>query len=65
MKEYKLSALSYHIFRDHSEKVGEKLKNYDLGILKAASPRELNRLEDFYIDLSHAKLSLNRYKTTR
>ena len=65
VKEYKLSALSYHIFRDHPEKVSEKLKNYDLGILKAASPRELDRLEDFYIDLTHAKLSLNRYKTTR
>ena len=65
VNDYKLSALSYHIFRDHPEKVVGKLKNYELGILKETSPRELDRLEDYYIDLTHAKLSLNRYKNTR
>ena len=50
---------------DHPEKVKGRLKNYDLGILKATSPGNLDRLEDYYIDVTHAKLSLNRYKTTQ
>ena len=62
---YKKSALSYHIFHDHPEKARFKLKNYDLGILKSTSPVNLDRLEDYYIDITHAKLSLNRYKTTQ
>ena len=64
-RKYKKSALSYHIFNDHPEKVNGRLKNYDLGILKATSPGNLDRLEDYYIDVTHAKLSLNRYKTTQ
>ena len=64
-EKYKKSALSYHIFNDHPEKVKGRLKNYDLGILKATSPGNLDRLEDYYIDVTHAKLSLNRYKTTQ
>ena len=59
------SALSCHIFRDHPEKVEDRLNNFELGIIKATSPVHLDRLEDFYIEATHAKLSLNRYKPTR
>ena len=62
---FKKSALSCHIYRDHPEKVGKKLRNYELGIIKASSPADLDRLEDFYVDITHSKLSLNRYKPTR
>lgn len=62
---YSKSALSCHIFRDHPGKVKDKLKNYDLGVIKATSPADLDRLEDYYVDITHAKLSLNRYKPTR
>ena len=62
---YKKSALSYHMFHDHPEKARFKLKNYDLGILKSTSSVNLYRLEDYYINITHAKLPLNRYKTTQ
>ena len=59
------SALSCHIYRDHPEKVKSRLNNYDLGVIKTTSPADLDRLEDYYVDITHAKLSLNRYKPTR
>ena len=62
--EYEKSALSCHIFKDHPDKAHLKLKNFSLGIIKVTSPMNLDRLEDYYVDLTQAELSLNRYKVT-
>ena len=64
-KYYTKSALSVHIFKDHPEFFDNELQNYDLGVLKSTDPLNLDRLEDYYIDLTNAHLSLNRYKVTR
>ena len=61
---YKQSALSYHIFEDHPGHVALKLKNFSLGIITSTSPQSLDRLEYFYVELTDAELSLNRYKVT-
>ena len=62
--DYQKSALSYHIHKDHPEHVQYKLKNFSSGVIKSTSPMNLDRLEDFYVDLTKAELSLNRYKVT-
>ena len=61
-RDYKKSALSYHIFKDHRKHLRKKLNNYSVGIIKSTSPANLDRLEDYYVDYTHAELSLNRYK---
>ena len=65
MRYYTKSALSVHMFKDHPQFFDNKLYNYDLGVLKSTDPLNLDRLEDFYIDLTKAHLSLKRYKVTR
>ena len=65
LKTYAKSALSCHMFKDHPQNFGLKLRNYDLGIIKATSPLDLDRCEDHYLELTKAHLSLNRYKVTR
>ena len=62
--DYQKSALSYHIHKDHPEHVQYKLKNFSSGVIKSTSPMNLDCLEDFYVDLTKAELSLNRYKVT-
>ena len=62
---YTKSALSCHMFKDHPQNFDNKLQNYDLGIIKSTSPLDLDRCEDYYIELTKAHLSLNRYKVTR
>ena len=63
-KDYKKSALSYHVYEEHPEYAMEKLKNYRLGILKTCNPMDLDRAEDYVVELTNADLSLNRYKVT-
>ena len=63
--EHTKSALSYHMYVDHPHSFDNKLHNYHLGIIKATSPLHLDRCEDYYLDLTRADLSLNRYKVTR
>ena len=65
LNTYTKSALSCHMFKDHPENFDNKLQNYDLGIIKSTSPLDLDRCEDYYIELTKAHLSLNRYKVTR
>ena len=58
-----LSALSAHISEKHPENFGDKLNNYNFGIIKSAPPERLDRIEDFYIYTTDAEiLGLNRYK---
>ena len=64
-RDYSKSALSYHMFKDHPQHFDNKLRNYDLGVIKSTSPMNLDRCEDYYIELTKAHLSLNRYKVTR
>ena len=59
---FKKSALSYHVFVDHPEQVKVKLKNFDMGIVKTTAATNLDRMEDYYVELTRADLSLNRYK---
>ena len=61
---YKKSALSFHIFKDHPDHKDKKLSNYSLGIVKNCSASNLDRTEDYYVELLKANLSLNRYKVT-
>ena len=61
---HKKSALSYHVYKDHPLYIDKKLSNYKLGVIKSTTPINLDRLEDYYVDLFDAKLSLNRYKVT-
>ena len=60
---YDKSALSYHIYAEHFELFGEKLNNYDIGIVRSVRPMDLDRVEDFYIYNTRADvISINRYK---
>ena len=61
---FKKSALSFHIYKDHPQHTNKKLSNYDLGILKSCSASNLDRTEDYYVEYLKANLSLNRYKVT-
>lgn len=65
LKSYAKSALSMHMYKDHPQNFDYKLQNYDLGIIEATSALNLDRKEDFYLELTKAHLSLNRYKVTR
>ena len=61
--KYNDSALSDHVYNKHLDNFQDKLKNFDIGIVKMCSADSLSRLEDFYIYSSKADLvSLNRYK---
>ena len=53
------------MFKDHPESFDNKLRNYELGIIKSASPLDLDRCEDYYLEYTKAHLSLNRYKVTQ
>ena len=61
-KAYTKSALSHHMYVDHNERFSEKLLNYDLGVIKTTAAMNLDRMEDYYVELTKADLSLNRYK---
>ena len=49
---------------EHPEHLMEKLNNYKLGIIKEKNPMDLDRAEDYYVELTNADISLNRYKAT-
>ena len=60
---YKKSALSYHVFEKHPEHFHLKLKNFKLGVVKATSAMNLDKLEDYYLIQTKADIyGLNRYK---
>ena len=63
-KDYSKSALSHHIYEEHPDHLMEKLNNYKLGIVRTSNPTELDQVEDYYVELTNADLSLNRYKVT-
>ena len=65
LKSYTKSALSVHMYKDHPHFFDNKLQNYDLGILKSSNPLNLDRCEDYYLELTKAHISLNRYKVTQ
>ena len=66
LNKYDQSALSLHIYEKHVEYFGEKLNNFDFGIVKRVSPMQLDRVEDNYIFRTEADIKgLNRYKVTR
>ena len=64
-KYYTKSALSVHMYKDHPQFFDNQLQNFKLGILKTTDPLNLDRCEDFYIELTKAHLSLNCYKVTQ
>ena len=61
-EKFHKSALSYHIYKDHPQYVSKKLSNYSMGVLKSVSAPNLDRAEDYHVELFNAALSLNRYK---
>ena len=65
MRDYTKSALSVHMYKDHPQYFDNRLQSYDLGILKLSNPNNLDRCEDYYLELTKADLSLNRYKVTQ
>ena len=52
------------MYKDHPLYIDKKLSNYKLGVIKSTTPLNLDILEDYFVDLFDAKLSLNRYKVT-
>ena len=68
LSEYDKSALSYHTYDKHWDKLPDKLLNYEIGVVKTVSPSELERLEDYYIYETKADtkgLNTNRYKVAK
>jgi len=66
LNSYDKSALSFHTYDKHYDKFPDKLNNYEIGIVKMASPNALERLEDYYIFQTRAdSIGLNRYKVTK
>ena len=51
-KAYTKSALSYHIRADHPEHFSKKLLNFDLGVIKTTAATNLDRMEDYYVELT-------------
>ena len=63
---YEKSALSLHIMDKHPEHFGEKLDNFDFGIVKSVNPMDLHRAEDCLIFITKADtIGLNRYKSSK
>ena len=52
------------IYDEHPDHVMGKLNNYKLGIVKVSNPMALDRSEDYFVELTNAEVSLNRYKVT-
>ncbi len=66
MTKFDQSALSMHIMDKHPNNFGDKLTNFDFGVVKGVSPLQLHRCEDFYIYRTDADIrGLNRYKVSR
>ena len=43
------SALFHHIFEKHLDNFGQKLESFKFGEVKQVDPRQLDRVEDYYI----------------
>ena len=55
-----------HIFEKHPEHFGDKLKNFNLNIIKSTRPKDLERAEDFLIWKTRADIvGLNRNKPAK
>ena len=63
-RDFSKSALSHHVYEEHPEHLMQKLNNFKLGVVKVSNPMHLDRSEDYYVELTNADLSLNRYKVT-
>ena len=61
-EKFHKSALSYHIYKHHPQYISKKLSNYSMGVIKSVSAPNLDRAEDYHVELFNAALSLNRYK---
>ena len=73
------SALSHHIFEkpldfpisDQSYNFGQKLENFKFGVVQQVDPRQLDRVEDYYVYSTNADIykdliqGLNRYLVAR
>ena len=60
------SALSHYIFEKHLDKFGQKLENSKFGVVKQVDPRQLDRVEYYYIYLTNADIKgLNTYLVAR
>lgn len=60
------SALSLHIMDKHPDNFGDKLLNFDFGVIKSVNPLDLDRAEDCFIYITKADIiGLNRYKCAR
>ena len=47
-KNFKKSALSFHIYKDHPQYFSKKLSNYSVGIIKSTSGAGLDRADFLY-----------------
>ena len=64
--DYKKSALAYHIHDKHYTHFKQKLKNFKLGVVKECTPQNLDRAENYYVNLTEADIrGLNRYKVMK
>ena len=63
IENYETSALANHVHDKHMEFIGDKLKNFKVGIVKQTSTCNLDGAEDLYIWSTNANiLHLNWYK---
>ena len=63
---YHKSALSFHIYNDHHDKLEKGLKNFTFGVIAQCDPSSILDVENHYIILFNAdNLHLNRYKAVR
>ena len=59
---YKKSALSFHVNNDHPGRLNENTELYNGCVLEVTNPRNLNRLESYYIWKTEADIKhLNRF----
>ena len=66
LDRYEKSALSLHIMDKHPEYFGDKLLNFEFGVIKSVNPLELHRAEDCLIHITKADtVGLNRYKCAK
>ena len=50
----------------HPDNFGDKLLNFDFGVIKSVNPLDLDRAEDCFIYITKADIiGLNRYKCAR
>ena len=47
---------------DHPEHFHKRLLNFNCGVITSTAATNLDRKEDYYVELTKADLSLNRYK---